>query len=44
MPDDVRTRKKLRSTQWFGKPDRDGFTHRSWMKNQGLRSEERRVG
>ena len=36
MPDDVRTRKKLRSTQWFGKPDRDGFTHRSWMKNQGL--------
>ena len=25
-----------RSTQWFGKADKDGFTHRSWMKNQGL--------
>jgi dihydroxy-acid dehydratase len=28
--------KKLRSSEWFGKPDKDGFTHRSWMKNQGL--------
>jgi len=27
---------KLRSTEWFGKLDKDGFTHRSWMKNQGL--------
>ena len=36
MADDVRTRTKLRSTEWFGKPDRDGFAHRSWMKNQGL--------
>jgi len=36
MPDDVRSRRKLRSTQWFGKADRDGFGHRSWMKNQGL--------
>ncbi len=27
---------KLRSTEWFGKSDRDGFLHRSWMKNQGL--------
>src|SRR5262245_65939544 len=26
----------LRSAAWFGKPDRDGFLHRSWMKNQGL--------
>ena len=26
----------LRSTAWFGKADRDGFGHRSWMKNQGL--------
>ena len=26
----------LRSTEWFGKLDKDGFTHRSWMKNQGL--------
>ena len=26
---------KLRSQAWFGKKDRDGFMHRSWMKNQG---------
>ncbi|KAL6072800.1 Dihydroxy-acid dehydratase [Balamuthia mandrillaris] len=26
----------LRSTSWFGKKDRDGFLHRSWMRNQGL--------
>lgn len=28
--------KKFRSSQWFGKLDRDGFIHRSWMKNQGF--------
>jgi len=28
--------KKLRSQQWYGKLDKDGFIHRSWMKNQGL--------
>jgi dihydroxy-acid dehydratase len=27
---------KLRSSAWFGLLDRDGFIHRSWMKNQGL--------
>src|SRR5262249_55011892 len=27
---------KLRSSAWFGLTDRDGFIHRSWMKNQGL--------
>ena len=27
--------KALRSQAWFGKQDRDGFMHRSWMKNQG---------
>ena len=27
---------KLRSTAWFGPRTRDGFIHRSWMKNQGL--------
>ena len=27
---------KLRSASWFGRKDRDGFIHRSWMKNQGL--------
>src|ERR1035438_9250902 len=26
----------LRSTHWFGLPDKDGFIHRSWMKNQGF--------
>jgi L-arabonate dehydrase len=26
----------LRSAAWFGGRDRDGFIHRSWMKNQGL--------
>ena len=25
-----------RSTEWFGKEGKDGFNHRSWMKNQGL--------
>ncbi|MEN9560001.1 MAG: hypothetical protein RLZZ502_1212 [Pseudomonadota bacterium] len=25
----------LRSRHWFGKLDKDGFAHRSWMKNQG---------
>src|SRR5215470_16379882 len=26
---------KLRSQAWFGRADRDGFVHRSWLKNQG---------
>jgi len=26
---------KLRSRAWYGRNDRDGFSHRSWMKNQG---------
>ncbi|GMQ96112.1 MAG: L-arabinonate dehydratase [Gammaproteobacteria bacterium] len=25
-----------RSAEWFGKTNKDGFHHRSWMKNQGL--------
>jgi len=25
-----------RSTRWYGKQDKDGFIHRSWMKNQGF--------
>jgi L-arabonate dehydrase len=29
------TRKRLRSQDWFGKQDKDGFIHRSWLKNQG---------
>ena len=27
--------KKLRSQEWFGPLDKNGFIHRSWMKNQG---------
>src|ERR1700686_2134653 len=29
-------RKVYRSAEWFGRRDKDGFIHRSWMKNQGL--------
>ena len=32
------TRKPLRSAAWFGRNDKDGFIHRSWMRNQGLPS------
>jgi L-arabonate dehydrase len=28
-------KRKLRSTIWFGRHDRDALVHRSWMKNQG---------
>jgi dihydroxy-acid dehydratase len=28
--------KPRRSAEWFGKADKDGFNHRSWMKNQGI--------
>ncbi|HQT47308.1 MAG: dihydroxy-acid dehydratase [Acidocella sp. 20-63-7] len=28
-------KKPYRSQAWFGKKDRDGFMHRSWIKNQG---------
>lgn len=27
--------KKLRSQEWFGKSDKMGFVHRSWLRNQG---------
>lgn len=27
---------KRRSTHWFGSQDKDGYIHRSWMKNQGF--------
>ena len=29
-------KKRRRSAEWFGKADKDGFNHRSWMKNQGI--------
>jgi L-arabonate dehydrase len=28
-------KRRLRSQDWFGKQDKDGFIHRSWFKNQG---------
>jgi L-arabonate dehydrase len=28
--------KQYRSAAWFARQDKDGFIHRSWMKNQGL--------
>lgn len=28
--------KERRSKAWYGKLDKDGFIHRSWMKNQGF--------
>ena len=27
---------KRRSSHWYGKLDKDGFIHRSWMKSQGF--------
>ena len=29
-------KRRYRSAGWFGKADRDGFGHRSWMRNEGL--------
>ncbi|HEY4072597.1 MAG TPA: L-arabinonate dehydratase [Herbaspirillum sp.] len=31
--------RRLRSQAWFGSDDKDGFIHRSWMKNQGYPSD-----
>jgi L-arabonate dehydrase len=33
--DSAKKPRRLRSQEWFGKADRDGFMHRSWMKGQG---------
>jgi L-arabonate dehydrase len=33
MPEEKR---RYRSAAWFAKTDKDGFVHRSWMRNQGL--------
>jgi dihydroxy-acid dehydratase len=32
---DPKMKRRLRSQDWFGKKDKDGFIHRSWLKNQG---------
>jgi dihydroxy-acid dehydratase len=29
-------KRPFRSAAWFGRTDKDGFIHRSWMKNQGF--------
>ena len=37
--DDPKPRRKpseLRSQQWFGRQDRDGFAYRSWVKGKGI--------
>jgi L-arabonate dehydrase len=34
------TKKKLRSSDWFGRTGKDGFIYRSWMKNQGIPAHE----
>jgi L-arabonate dehydrase len=31
---------KLRSAEWFGSQDKNGFMYRSWMKNQGIPGHE----
>src|SRR3954468_2959418 len=36
MSEDNKPKRPLRSAQWFGRHDRDGLVHRSWMKNQGI--------
>ena len=36
MTKDSKTPRSLRSQAWFGPADKDGFIHRSWMRNQGL--------
>ena len=30
------TKRALRSQQWFGRQDRDGFVYRSWVKGKGV--------
>jgi L-arabonate dehydrase len=30
------SKRELRSAEWFGRVDKGGFIHRSWMKNQGF--------
>jgi L-arabonate dehydrase len=34
--DSVDQNKPLRSQQWFGRQDRDGFAYRSWVKGKGV--------
>lgn len=36
MSENTPDKKPLRSAQWFGTADKNGFMYRSWMKNQGI--------
>ncbi|TMG83083.1 MAG: dihydroxy-acid dehydratase [Betaproteobacteria bacterium] len=36
MSKSAKSKRVLRSAAWFGRHDRDGLVHRSWMKNQGI--------
>ena len=36
----MQEKRRLRSTHWFGPHDKDGFIHRSWMKNQGIPADQ----
>src|SRR6188768_2244804 len=43
MSDSKKPRKRsqdLRSQQWFGRMDRDGFVYRSWVKGKGVPDDE----
>ncbi|GEK74684.1 MULTISPECIES: IlvD/Edd family dehydratase [Halomonas] len=33
-------KRRLRSAEWFGSADKNGFMYRSWMKNQGIPDHE----
>ena len=37
---DKKKQVKLRSAEWFGGQDKNGFMYRSWMKNQGIPDHE----
>ena len=38
--DEKKGKVKLRSAEWFGTQDKNGFMYRSWMKNQGIPDHE----
>jgi dihydroxy-acid dehydratase len=35
----MKSEKKLRSHDWFGRKDKDGIIYRSWLKNEGMPSD-----
>jgi L-arabonate dehydrase len=37
---ETKNKPKLRSAEWFGTQDKNGFMYRSWMKNQGIPDHE----